>query len=144
MIFNKIITQKKITLYSVREKTEKYRKKKKKKKIYLLPACVSMRVRVREERERGAPERITSSTASCWLEFTGCNSQRREGGGGGKRRKSRVLFLIGSGCLIQYFSLYFFWCDNPMCLILIDGYKEAGLHQLLIEVILIVLLYKHD
>jgi hypothetical protein len=62
-----------------------------------------------------------------------CNVER---GGGGKRRKSRVLFLVGSGCLIQCFSLYFFWCDNPRCLILIGGHKGASLHQLLIEVIL--------
>jgi hypothetical protein len=26
--------------------------------------------------------------------------RERERGGGGKRRKSRVLFLVGSGCLI--------------------------------------------
>jgi hypothetical protein len=55
---------------------------------------------------------------------------------GGKRRKSKVLFLVKSGCLIQCFSLYFFWCDNPRCLILICGHKGAGLHQPLIEVIL--------
>jgi hypothetical protein len=55
---------------------------------------------------------------------------------GEKRRKSRVLFLVENGCLIQCFLLYFFWCDNPRCLILIGGYKRDGLHQPLIEVIL--------
>jgi hypothetical protein len=42
----------------------------------------------------------------------------------------------GSGCIIRCFSLYVNWCDNSSCLILIGGHKEAGLHQLLIEVIL--------
>jgi hypothetical protein len=101
---------------------------------------------VRKERERGAPERITSST--CWLEFMGLQfaayreRERGGGGGGGKRRKNRVLFLVGSGCLIRCFSLYFFWCNNLKCLILIGGHKGAGLHQLLIEVILILIYSK--
>jgi hypothetical protein len=80
-----------IYFYSVREKTEKYKKKQKKKKS-LLPACVSMRVRVREERETGAPERITSSTASYWLEFTGCNSRLRERERGGRGEKVGFCF----------------------------------------------------
>jgi hypothetical protein len=53
-----------------------------------------------------------------------------ERGGGGRGEK------VGCGCLIRCFSLYVNWCDNPSCLILIGGYKGAGLHQLLIEVIL--------
>jgi hypothetical protein len=73
-----------------------------------------------------------------------CNSQRRERErererGGGERRKSRVLFLVddGSMWLIRCFSLYLIWCDNPSYLILIGGHKGAGLHKLLIEVILV-------
>jgi hypothetical protein len=44
---------------------------------------------------------------------------------------------VGCGCLIRCFSLYVIWCDNPRCLILIDRHKGTGLHQLLIEVILL-------
>jgi hypothetical protein len=40
-------------------------------------------------------------------------------------------------CLIRCFSLYLIWCDNPSYLILIGGHKGAGLHKLLIEVILV-------
>jgi hypothetical protein len=42
----------------------------------------------------------------------------------------------GSGCIIRCFSLYMNWCDNPSCLILIGGYKGAGV----IEVILLSLI----
>jgi hypothetical protein len=42
----------------------------------------------------------------------------------------------GSGCIIQCFSLYMNWCDNPSCLILIGGYKGASV----IEVILLSLI----
>jgi hypothetical protein len=46
-----------------------------------------------------------------------------------------------SGCIIRCFSLYVNWYDNPSCLILIGGYKGTDLHQLLIEVILLLLYY---
>jgi hypothetical protein len=58
---------------------------------------------------------------------TAIHSVEREGGRGEK---------VGCGCIIRCFSLYVNWCDNSSCLILIGGHKRAGLHHLLIEVIL--------
>jgi hypothetical protein len=79
-----------------------------------------MRVRMRGERER---EREREKIEK--MSETAIHGVEREGGRGEK---------VGYGCLIQCFSLYVNWCDNPSCLILIGGHKGD---QLLIEVILL-------
>jgi hypothetical protein len=93
----------------VREETEKYKKYKKYSVIFISTSIVFS---IKKSHSRG------------------CNSQRkereRERRGEERRRKNRVLFLEGSWCLIRCFSLYFFWCDNLRCLILIGGHKGAG------------------
>jgi hypothetical protein len=83
----------------VRKKTEKYRKK----KFSTASMCVYESESERGEREESTRENnFVHGKLLAGIHEAAIRSVERGGGrgGGGKRRKSKVLFLVGSGCLI--------------------------------------------